>query len=201
MSEGIPDPHGGPAYHGVRRGFGERFVGALRLDADVYEEVEHDAAALGQAALVVAIAAFARGLGAAGGGDGLGPAFAEIIGSALGWLAGTAVIWLVGVGILEHTSGYRELLRTTGFASAPGIMAALGALPIGPLRPLLGPATFVLLVIAYVIAVRQALDIGTGRAIWVCLLAQLVSGLIGLLLLFLLVGSLPGANGAAGYVP
>lgn len=199
MTEGIPDPHGGPPYFGPQRSFGERFAGSLLLRSDVYEEVEHDAGALGQAVAVVAIAAFAHGLGASGGAAGLGPGFAAILEAILGWVAATAVIWLIGVKVLQHTSDYRELLRTTGFASAPGILAALGALPIDPARKPLAIAVFALSLFAYVIAIRQALDVATWRAIWICGLAQLVSVLIGVAVALLIVGD-PGSGGA-GYVP
>ena len=44
------------------RRFAARFMGAVRLDATVFEEVEHDAGAPGQAAAVVAIAGLARAI-------------------------------------------------------------------------------------------------------------------------------------------
>ena len=54
----------------VRRSFLERILGALRLDADTYEEIEHDESALGQAVGVVALAAIAAAIGSAGSGGG-----------------------------------------------------------------------------------------------------------------------------------
>ena len=173
MSTG-PDFSQGPV---PRRSFGERLLGALRLDATVYEEVEHTPDALGQAAGVVALAALARGLGVSGE-LGLG---GELLGAFLGWLIGTAVIWVVGVKILQHTSDFPELLRTLGFASAPQLLYVLGVLPLGPLTPLLLLGVMVLGIFAWVIAVRQALDVTTGRAIGICLLAQIP----GLILIFL----------------
>jgi hypothetical protein len=195
------DPNGSPAYDGPARSFGERFVGALKLDAHVYEEVEHDGSALGQAAAVVALAALAQGLGTAGAGGGLGGAIGAIVGGFLGWVVATAVIWLIGVKLMDHSSDYLELLRTTGFASAPGVLMALGILPLGPLRAVLGLAVFVLSVIAYVIAVRQALDIGTGRAVVVCLLANLAGALLVFFLLSLFGAPMPIAPGGAAVMP
>jgi hypothetical protein len=195
------DPNGGPAYDGPTRSFGERLLGALKLDAQVYEEVEHDTNALGQAFVVVSIAAIAQGISAGGAGGGIGAVVGAIVGGALAWLVATAVIWLIGVKLMDHTSDYAELLRTTGFASAPGILAAIGVLPIGPLRPILGLGIFVLSVIAYVIAVRQALDITTGRAVLICVLANLAGALLVFLLMFLIGVPVPGAGGATSYVP
>ena len=48
--------------------FVERMVGATFLSVDTFEEVEHDQNATPQAAMVVAIVAVARGIGASGSG-------------------------------------------------------------------------------------------------------------------------------------
>jgi len=200
MTEGIPGPHGGQAYDGPQRGFGARLLGALKLDASVYEEVEHDRGALGQAAGVVALAALAQGIGAASEG-GLAVPLAGVLGAILGWFLATAVIWLVGVQLLGHSSDYPELLRTTGFASAPAVLAALLILPLGPLRGLLGFGIWLLSIVAYVVAVRQALDTGTGRAIAVVLLANVAALLLAAALFFLLVGSVPGGGDPGAYMP
>jgi len=109
-----------------------------------------------------------------------------VIGGLLGWVVGTAIIWAIGVKVMEHTSDFPELLRTLGFASAPKLLMAIGVLPIGPLRPLLGLAVGIVTLVAFVIAVRQALDVSTGRAVWVCVLGVAVSMLLGVLLAGLL---------------
>lgn len=149
------------------RSFGERLVGALKLDATVYEEVEHDASALPQAAGVVALAAVATAIGhpAAEGAGMLG----SIIGSGLGWALSAAFIWIVGVRLFDHTSDYKELLRTIGFAQAPQLLMVLGILPVVGGLIVLAAGAWGLA--AYVTAVRQALDVSTGRAVWVCILA------------------------------
>jgi hypothetical protein len=165
---------------GAHRPFSERFIGALKLDAGVYDEVEHDPSAMGQAAAVVALGALAQGLAVVHGG--FAPLVGGVIGGLLGWVFGTAVIWLIGVKWMDHTSDFQELLRTLGFASAPKLLLAIGVLPIGPLRPILTLAVAILTLIAFVIAVRQALDVSTGRAVWVCILGVVVSMLLGLLL-------------------
>ena len=60
-------------------------------------------------------------------------------------------------------------MRTTGFASAPGVFRILGVIP-GLAVPVLVIAT-VWMIAAMVVAVRQALDYRTtGRAVAVCLL-------------------------------
>ena len=170
------------------RSFGARLVGAFKLDASVYEEVEHDTSAFGQAAAVVALSALAQAAGTFGE-TGSGGALASLAGGLVGWFLGTGLVWLIGVAIMNHTSDYGELLRTLGFATAPGMFAVLGVLPLGPAEALLGLAIFALSTIAAVIAVRQALDVGTGRAIVVCVLANLVPVALAMALGLLLVGT------------
>ena len=46
----------------LRRPFPDRLVAAIRLDPTVYEEVEHDEEAMGQAFWIVVLAALAQGL-------------------------------------------------------------------------------------------------------------------------------------------
>ena len=93
----------------------------------------------------------------------------------LGWLMSTALIWLIGVKIMGGASDYVELLRTMGFASAPKVLLLLGVLPLGPLAYLLGAGVTVLTTIAAILAVRQALEVTTGRAIVVCVVALVAS--------------------------
>jgi len=149
------------------RSFMERMVGAMKLDASIYDEVEHDESALGQAVAVVALGALAAGIGTAG--EGPGGIVGGVVGSVLGWLVSAGFVWFVGVRWMEHTSDYLELLRTLGFASAPQLVLVLALLPV------LG--TLVALVVlfwglaAYVIAVREALDVTTERAVVICILA------------------------------
>jgi hypothetical protein len=149
----------------------------MLLDATVYEEVEHDLSALPQAAAVVALAAVAGGISGF-------PQVGFIGGVVQGfivWGLGAAIVWVIGVRLLKHTSDYPELLRTLGFGLAPRILFVIGVLPLGRVTGFLMLVVAVLSIVAWVIAVRQALDISTGRAIAICLLAQVVSMALSLL--------------------
>ena len=180
----------------VRHSFLERALGALRLDAATYEEIEHDESALGQAAGVVVLTALAAAIGAAGRGG--GGAVGAVFGALVGWLVSTLFIWLVGVYWMKHTSDYKELLRTLGFASAPNALAVLGGFPV--LGGLATAAAFFWSLAAFVVAVRQALDVTTGRAVWVCVLAVLVNGACIIGLILLLGALLGGGSGSPGTV-
>lgn len=157
-----------------RRNWTARIVGALMLDATVYREVEHDASATGQAAGVVAMAALAALLGGtetAGGGP-----VGGIVGALVGWLTWGAVAYLVGDKLLGGTATWGELLRTLGFAQAPGILFVAAAVPF--VGWLVEALVSLWILAAAVVALREALDVSTGRAVLTGVL-----GWIGVLLL------------------
>lgn len=178
MSQEVP-PTSSSAPLRARHSFGERLLGALKLDAAIYDELEHDETALGQAAGVVALGALAQGLAAVQ--AGLGAALGGVVTGLLGWVFATAIVWAIGVKAMKHTSNFPELLRTLGFASAPKLILFAGILPLGPLAGLLWLAVGILTLLAFVVAVRQALDVSTGRAVWVCVLAVAVSMVVGMI--------------------
>jgi hypothetical protein len=146
---------------------------------------------------VVAAAGVAAAIGSAGQGGG---AIGAMLGSLLGWALSTLFIWVVGVYFMKHTSDYKELLRTIGFASAPQLLLVVRGVPV--LGPIIAIVATLWGLAAFVIAVRQALDVETGRAVLVCVLALLVNiaCIVGLALLFggLLAGSGSGP-GAVGF--
>ena len=168
-----------------KRPFPDRLIAAIRLDATVFDEVEHDRDAIGQAFWVVVLASIAQGLGAI-----QAPSIPALIGGLfgislagiLGWVVGTGVIWLIGVRMMGGTSDYAELLRTVGFASAPKVLFLIGVLPLGAASYLLGLLVLILTTVASVLAVRQALDVTTGRAIVVCVVAMVASFVIAAVL-------------------
>ena len=145
----------------MRRSFTERMVGAARLDAATYEEVEADLTATGQAAAVVAIAAVAQAIGSVGAGS--GSMIGGLIAGIIGWLAWSGITYLVGDKLLGGTATWGELLRCLGFAQAPGVFFILAAVPL--LGGLVRAAVSIWILIAGIIAIRQALDFGTGKAL------------------------------------
>ncbi len=142
----------------------DRMIRAARLESQVYEEVEHDQSATGQAMLVVVIGAVAAGIGALSGG--ISGLIVGVVFALVGWAAYAFTTYLVGAYIFkgpETECTWGELLRTLGFASSPRILLVLGIIPVIGL--LIWPVVFVWWVIATVIAIRQALDFDTWRAI------------------------------------
>jgi hypothetical protein len=150
--------------------FAQRMVGAAMLSPATYEAVEHDRNATPQAALVVVLAAVAAAVGVRAHGD--EAVVREVLRSLLQWLAWSGVTYFVGTRVFRGTATFGELLRTIGFAQAPGIFLALGGIPyLGWwVRTIVGLWTLV----AVVIAIRQALDVDTGRAVLTMLVGLIV---------------------------
>ena len=144
----------------------ERMLGAARLDIDTYEEVEHDTTATSQAAVVVTIVALAAAIG--GVRSGSGGLIAGLIGAFAGWLIWSGVTYLIGTALFEGKATWGELLRTLGFAQSPGVLYVLGIVPL--LGGLVRFAVWIWLLVAGIIAIRQALDIDTGKAILTALI-------------------------------
>ncbi|HEX7048973.1 MAG TPA: YIP1 family protein [Longimicrobiales bacterium] len=160
-------------------------MGAALLRPAVYEEVEADRDATGQAALVVGIVAVAAAIGGTSAG---GPGFfTGLIAAYLGWLIWSGITYIVGDKLLGGTATWGELLRTVGFAQSPGVLYILGFIPF--LGGIVAFIVWIWLIIAVVIAIRQALDFGTGKAILTA-----VIGFIGYLILVAIVGWLIGVR-------
>jgi hypothetical protein len=146
-------------------------LGAAKLDAATYEEVEADATATPQALLVVVLAAVAGGVSAIRATGIVGLVLAGLA-SLLGWYVWAFITLVLGTRLLpgaKTDADLGQLLRTIGFSAAPGVIRVLGILPVLD-RPVSVVASLWMLA-AMVVAVRQALDYeATGRAVAVCVI-------------------------------
>jgi hypothetical protein len=166
----------------------ERMLRAARLDPALYEEVEADPQSLGQATLVVVLSALAAGIGSWGAGGVTGLVLGTA-GALLGWYVWAFLAYWIGTRLLPEAqtrADYGELLRTVGFSAAPGVIRVLGLVNL--LAPFVFLAAGLWMLVAMVIAVRQALDYtSTARAVGVCVVGWLIQAAI-LLALFGLFG-------------
>lgn len=148
-----------------------RLIGALALDPVTYEEVEADRSATGQALLVVVLSSVGAGIGARGLGSGSIQSMVFISAlSLIAWMAWALLTYQIGVKLMpepETRSDVGELMRTIGFSAAPGMLRIFGIVP-GASIPAFA-ITAVWMLIAMIVAVRQALDFkSTARAVAVC---------------------------------
>ena len=161
--------------------FVNRIIRACKLDVSLYEEVEADKSATFQAALVVVLSSLGVGALSLGASNFL---MAPIL-SLVSWYIWAYLIYLIGAKLFPEPttkSNHGELLRTIGFSSAPGLIRVFG------LTPELMSITFIgggiWMLIAMVIAVRQALDYqSTWRAIGVVVIGFLVQAIFLIMLL------------------
>lgn len=169
----------------------ERMMRAARLDTRFYNEVETDIGATGQAATVVGIVAIAnaiggligvllgealtRALGVGGSVAGTGASiFGLLLGAVffvIGWVIWSYLTYFIGTRAFQGTATPGEMLRTLGFATSPYILGALSFIPCLGFFAWLGGAIW--MIVAGVIAVREALDFDTGKAIITVVLAAI----------------------------
>ena len=155
-----------------------RMIRAARLQEAVYEEVEHDRDATGQAAIVVVGTSIAAGIGA-GFAVGIGGLIFITIASVVGWAIYAWITYFIGTRLLagpETSADWGELARTLGFANSPRVLLVLGVVP--ALAGIVGLVVGLWVLWATVIALRAALDFSTGRAIGTAILGWIVQGVI-----------------------
>ena len=170
----------------------DQMIRASRLDTSLYEEVEADTTQTNNALTVVVITAVASGIGAALR-AGMNPdpnmpaanPIVSLIGgilvALLGWAVWTACVYWIGTTFLGGTATWGEVLRTVAFAYSPNVLLLLQFVPV--LGGLLAAIVGIWTLVAVVVAVRQSLDVGTGKAI--------IAALLGLIL-FVIVAAIIG---------
>ena len=172
----------------------DRRIRAAKLDVNLYEEVEADRDSMGQAMTVVILSSLAAGIGSISSG-GVSGIFWGTFAALAGWFIWAFLTYFIGTRILpepQTRADVGELLRTTGFSSSPGVLRVFGVVPV--LGGLVFFVTAIWMLVAMVIAVRQALDYkSTGRAVGVCVLGWIVQ----IVLIILLAGITGGLRSPA----
>ena len=170
--------------------FTDRMIRAAKLDVNLYEEVEADKGAMSQAMGVVVLSGVAAGVGSIGS-AGIAGIFTGTITAIIGWFIWAYITYIVGTKLLSQPqtkADYGELLRTIGFASSPGLLRVFGFIPF--LSAIIFFATSIWMLVAMVIAVRQALDYtSTLRAVGVCIVGWILQ-MITFMLFFSIFGGI-----------
>jgi hypothetical protein len=140
----------------------DRIIGVFKLNSAIFEEIEHDPGATKEAAIVVAIVATVSAMstgiyGAVAGQSFVNNFLSTIIGIAVAWFAVSAIVYFVGTRVFGGEATYGEMLRVVGYAYAPQILGII---------PRFGLIIGVIwTILAMIVALRQGLDISTGKAI------------------------------------
>ena len=159
--------------------FTNRMIRAAKLDSLLYEEVEADKGAMVQAMGVVVLASLAAGVGSVGT-LGIGGILLGTLASLVGWYIWAYFTYFIGTKFLaepQTEADLGQLLRTTGFSSSPGLIRILGIIP--GVGTVVFAAASIWMLVAMVIAVRQALDYtSTWRAVGVCAIGWIIQTVI-----------------------
>ncbi len=166
----------------MKSSFLNRIFRAIKIDPELYEEVEHDKSATIQAAFVVVLSSLAAGVGAIH----LGASnfiFGPLI-SLASWYFWAFLIFIVGTKLFpdkQTKSDHGELLRTIGFSSAPGLIRVFGFTPELMTVTFIGSSFWMLA--CMVVAVRQALDY---KSLWKAFGVVVLCWFIQAVLLFII---------------
>ena len=178
-----------------KNSFMNRIIRATKLDANLYEEVEADKSALGQAMAIVVFSSIAAGIGLykTGGFSGI---VTGTMASLVSWYVWAYLTYFIGTKFLpepQTQADLGELLRTIGFSSSPGLLRVFYFVPgIGGLLYLISSLW---MLVAMIIAVRQALDYNsTLRAVGVCMIGYVIQIIVLVLIISIFGGVLPNTQ-------
>lgn len=158
----------------------DRMLGALRLDAATYEEIEADKKATGEAAFIVVASSLVAAAGyALSQGGTVNAGLLGAIGELIGWGVYAWFVWLVGTKLIpgpNTRADWGEVARTLGYATTPRFLLILVAIP-----GIFGLVRLVVLLwrlAATVVALRAALDMSTIRAVIVAVIASIFEAIV-----------------------
>ncbi len=165
----------------------DRMMRAIRGEAALFEEVEHDQSATREALMVVAIGAMSLGIGSALGSAVMGRPSGAVIGlvvgvinALVGWAVFSGVAYFIGTRLFHAEATWEEVLRTLGYAYTPMIIGIVGLIPIlGGLAVLI--AGLWTLYLSF-IAIRSSLDVDTGKTVATIVLSIIPTIIIGALI-------------------
>lgn len=184
----VRDPVG-ESVHDSRSSFWRRVSGAVRLEPAAWQEILDDPASVGQAGVVVAVAAAASAVAAL-----LGPddpsslAIASVVSTFSSWLVLALLLWGLS-SWFRHSMRVGAAFRIVGFSMAPLSLLVLAAFPVAVVQMVVRLLAFSLFFAALVGGTRQALGVETMRAAFVCVMTGIVMVFLSMLLLFLAAGS------------
>jgi len=169
----------------------DRVLGALRLQESTYEEVEADVKATGEAAFIIVGTSLVSGA-VNGVLTGVSSGFFGALGSFVGWAFYAWVAYIVGVKLFpgpQTKSSWGEIARTLGYANTARFLVVFELVP--GLQAITRTVVGLWVLIATIVALRSALDIGTGRAILVAIASAIGQLIIIAISLTVLVSLFP----------
>lgn len=174
-----------------------RGLRAAKLDVTLFNEVEADASLNREALTVVIIAALLTFVGSL-----VGALFSSVLGSVagvntsffglllaavfvsvwtvIGYYIWSYLTWFIGTRFFGGTAEPGELMRTIGYAYAPQWLNVLNFIPC--VGAILSIVVSIWSLVAGIIAIREALDVDTGKAVITAVIGWLVIFVVGLVI-------------------
>jgi hypothetical protein len=171
----------------------ERIIGAFTFRKGVYAEVEKDTTFTTTAWILVAVVAFLNQLGSQATshvGNWLLGAVVGTVFAVIGFAVGALVVNWVGRTVFNADVTFEELVRTLGLAYVWQVVGVIGALAAfsEALSCLLAPVMIIaaiLMVIAWFVAAKEALDLE-----WVQTIVTVILGWLALVVITIVIGGL-----------
>lgn len=147
----------------------QRAIQAAKADPNLFETVEHDDGYTGEAGIIVAVVSVLGAIGTLLAGGGFGGFIAALISGILGWFVWAGLTNFIGTRFFGGTADFGEMLRVTGYAQAPLALTII---------PIVGLLAFFWFLYVAVVALRQGLDISTGKAVAVGIIGVILLGIL-----------------------
>ncbi|MBI3967500.1 MAG: YIP1 family protein, partial [Chloroflexi bacterium] len=120
-------------------------------------------------------------------GEGIGVGMIQlvlgIIAAFVGWVVWAYLTYFIGTSIFGGTATPGEMLRTIGFAESPSVLNILSFIPF--LGAIIGLVAAIWALVCGVVAIRQALDFSTGKAILTAVIAFIPAAIVTVVLLII----------------
>lgn len=167
--------------------FLNRYFRAVKLDVSLFQEIIEDPKTFNQALIVVFIYSMTSAWGTFGRSGATGNNIGMIT-TLVGWYVWAFSTYMVGARILPEAGtepDRKTILRVMGFACAPGALRLLAFIPGFGLMILFIAVAW--MVAAATVGVKQALNYeSTSRALGVCIIGLVISGVFQLIMFVVL---------------
>lgn len=138
--------------------FFQRVIGILKLDKNTFEQIKTDQNLMTQAIIIVILYVLIFGFVPSS----VGQSFASKIGTSIlqfvFWIIESVILYFIGTSVFKSETDIPTFMRLTGFARTPGLLANFLIIPYSILANLWT-------LVVFIVAIRQGLEISTGKAI------------------------------------
>ncbi len=171
----------------------DRMMRAAQLDGSLFREVKSDPGATAEALIVVVAAALASGIANGIGltmaghpGQAVGGIIGGVVSGIIMWAVWSVVIYFIGTMVFGGKASVVETMRAIGYAYTPNVLLILGFLPLvgGLVRLVAG----IWVLVTGVVAIREAMDLDTAKAVLTGVLGIVSMLIVGMLLAVLGLG-------------